>query len=73
MALGRRDKERQSEFWAATGSLLMRRARLLHQTQSTLAEGGIDRWIEDLCEPHYAKTGRPGFPPGIYFRIMLVG
>jgi transposase len=39
-----------------------------------LAEGGFDRWIETLCEPHYCQgKGRPSVPPGVYFRMLLVG
>jgi transposase len=39
-----------------------------------LAEAGFDPWIEKLCEPHYADgRGRPGIPPGTYFRMLLVG
>jgi transposase len=39
-----------------------------------LADGGFDHWVEALCEPHYCKgVGRPSVPPGIYFRMLLVG
>jgi transposase len=39
-----------------------------------LAEAGFDRFVEELCEPHYASgKGRPGIPPGVYFRMLLVG
>jgi transposase len=39
-----------------------------------LAEAGFDPWVEKLCEPHYADgRGRPGIPPGTYFRMLLVG
>jgi transposase len=39
-----------------------------------LSEGGFDRWIEALCEPHYCRgKGRPSVPPGVYFRMLLVG
>lgn len=38
-----------------------------------LAEAGFDRFVEGLCESYYAKAGRPGIPPGVYFRMLLVG
>ena len=38
-----------------------------------LAEAGFDEWVESLCQPYYAKAGRPGIPPGVYFRMLLVG
>ena len=45
--------------------------RKLHEL---LAEAGFDAWVEKLCEPYYgAGVGRPGIPPGIYFRMILVG
>jgi transposase len=39
-----------------------------------LAEHQFDDFVEGLCAPFYATTmGRPGLPPGIYFRMLLVG
>jgi hypothetical protein len=35
---------------------------------------GFDRFAEDQCRAFYAPvTGRPGLPPGQYFRLLLVG
>ena len=33
----------------------------------------FDRFVEDLCRPFYAEAGRPGIPPGVYFRMLLIG
>ena len=39
-----------------------------------LAEQRFDDFVEELCAPFYATTmGRPGLPPGIYFRLLLIG
>ena len=39
-----------------------------------LAEAGFDPWGVALCEPYYAHgKGRPLVPPGVYFRMLLVG
>jgi transposase len=39
-----------------------------------LDEAGFDREVEALCATHYARgIGRPGVPPGRYFRMLLVG
>ena len=39
-----------------------------------LAEAKFDSWIEERCQPYYAeKLGRPSIPPGVYFRMILVG
>ena len=38
-----------------------------------LRKEGFDAFVEDLCERFYAKKGRPGVPPGVYFRCLLIG
>ena len=39
-----------------------------------LDEAGFDREVEALCAAHYASgIGRPGVPPGRYFRMLFVG
>jgi transposase len=41
-----------------------------------LDEAGFDRWLEKRCAQYYAqeeKRGQPSIPPGVYFRMLLVG
>jgi transposase len=39
-----------------------------------LGAADFDRFVEDLCEPFYVKKqGRPSIPPGVYFRMLLIG
>ena len=38
-----------------------------------LDKRGFDEFAESACESFYAKTGRPGLAPGVYFRALLVG
>jgi hypothetical protein len=39
-----------------------------------LDEAGFEPFVEDLCRPYYAESfGRPGVPPGVYFRMLFVG
>jgi transposase len=39
-----------------------------------LREHGFDDFTEAQCASFYAETmGRPGLPPGIYFRLLLIG
>jgi transposase len=33
----------------------------------------FDGYVEELCQPFYADDGRPGLPPGRYFRLVLIG
>jgi transposase len=75
MGLGRRTRLRQTELWVATDSLPQTPQHVFYEKlNSVLADGGFDDFVEDLCEPFYAgNVGRPGIPPGIYFRMLFVG
>jgi len=74
MALGRRSGEQQGEFWVATQQLPVSPGHVFYEKlNGLLAEAKFDEWVEALCEPYYARVGRPGIPPGVYFRMLLVG
>jgi transposase len=75
MALGRRKHERQQDFWIATTDLPRSEGHVFYQKLNKLLRGaGFDEYVEALCKPHYHDTmGRPGIPPGTYFRMLLVG
>jgi len=74
MALGRRKREQQG-LWVATTDLPKSPGHPFYQKlNQLLAEARFDDWIENLSRPHYAETmGRPSIPPGVYFRMILVG
>jgi transposase len=74
MALGKRKKEQQG-LWIATTELPKSPGHPFYQKLNhVLAEAQFDSWIEKRCEPYYAATlGRPSIPPGVYFRMILVG
>jgi len=39
-----------------------------------LDQAGFEPFVEDLCRPYYAEGfGRPGVPPGVYFRMLFFG
>src|SRR5580765_6786237 len=38
-----------------------------------LDKRGFDAFAENACLSFYAKVGRPGLAPGVYFRALLVG
>ena len=41
-----------------------------------LAEAKFDEWVENRCQRYYSqeeKRGQPSIPPGVYFRMLLVG
>ncbi|MBX2989506.1 MAG: transposase [Bdellovibrionaceae bacterium] len=74
MALGRREEKRQQEFWMPTAQLSQGPGHVFYdKLNQVLATAGFDKTIEQLCEPYYAKTGRTSIPPGVYFRMLLIG
>jgi transposase len=75
MALGRRESERQADFWVPTTDLPQSPGHPFYeQLNQVLAAAGFDRFCEDSCRKFYhAKLGRPSVPPGVYFRMLLVG
>ena len=39
-----------------------------------LSEQRFDDVVEQACAGFYAdKMGRPGLPPGVYFRLLFIG
>jgi len=39
-----------------------------------LNEASFEPFVEELCRPYYADGfGRPGVPPGVYFRMLFFG
>ncbi len=75
MALGRHKKERQRDFWVATAQLPRSEGHVFYRKlNELLRDAGFDPFVETLCEPYYHATqGRPGIPPGVYFRMLVVG
>jgi transposase len=74
MALGKR-KDEQQEMWVPTTSLPKSQGHVFYRKlNEVFAEAGFDRTVEELCRPHYhPHIGRPSIPPGVYFRMLLVG
>lgn len=74
MAMGSRGGPRQAELFVPTASLPETPRHVFYERlNALLAEHGFDRHLEDLCEPFYDKAGRKSIPPGVYFRMLLVG
>ena len=75
MSLGRRNGQSQQDLWIATSRIARAPGHPFYrELNRRLAGAGFDRWVEDLCAPYYADgVGRPGIPPGVYFRMLMVG
>jgi len=77
MAMGRRKTERQEPLFVMADRLPKSLGHPFYEAlNALLAEAGFDRWIEDRCQPYYEndeKRGQRSIPPGVYFRMLLVG
>jgi len=74
MALGRHRSERQDALWIATDEVAKGPGHPFYtRLNAIFAEAGFDRWVEKRCQRFYAKRGRPGIPPGVYFRLLMIG
>src|SRR5919109_1044199 len=74
MALGKR-QPKQQDLWIAAPELPTAPGHPFYQKLNALLdEAGFDPFVEDLCRPYYADgVGRPGIPPGVYFRMLFIG
>ena len=73
MALGTR-KPKQDELFIPTAKLATGPGHPFYAKLNTvLADAGFDAFVEQLCAPYYKEGGRPGIPPGVYFRMLLIG
>jgi transposase len=75
MSMGRRPAAQQPDLWVPTTDLPRSPGHAFYdKLNGLLADAGFDRYVEGLCQPHYAAgTGRDSIPPGVYFRMLLVG
>jgi len=75
MSMGKRERERQGDLWLATSDLAQSPGHPFYERlNALLAQAKFDERTEDLCRPFYADgRGRPSLPPGVYFRMLLIG
>lgn len=76
MALGRRaDRARTQPLWLSPSDLPKSEGHPFYRRLNQLLETHrFDEFVEERCAPFYAgRVGRPGLPPGTYFRLLLIG
>jgi transposase len=75
MSLGRRKRRgKQESIWIEAASVPTPAGHPFYERLNKLLEArGFDQFAEEACRQFYADTGRPGLPPGIYFRLLLIG
>ncbi len=74
MAMGRRKGSRQQGLYVEAAGLMAAGHPFYARLNEVLAKHRFDEWVEGLCARFYAeKNGRPSIPPGVYFRMLMVG
>jgi len=74
MALGKRPEGRQEELFVATSDIRRLSHPFYRALERLLQAEGFDAFAEETCGEFYAPTrGRPSIPPGVYFRMLLIG
>ncbi len=75
MSLGKRGPtEKQALIWIEASQLATPAGHPFYEHLNVLLnERGFDAFAESACQRFYAKAGRPGLAPGVYFRALLVG
>jgi transposase len=75
MAMGkRRRRAKQASMWVVTNDLPRSAAHPFYtRLNQILEQHDFDGYVEGVCEGFYAQDGRPGLPPGRYFRLLLIG
>ena len=75
MALGKR-KPVQQPLFVATAALNVRAHPFYEAVNKVLDAHHFDTFAEGLCAKFYddgGRGGRPGLPPGVYFRCLMIG
>src|SRR3954470_1225525 len=76
MSMGKRRQRQESLFIMADGLPKSAGHPFYQQLNALLAEADFARWIEKRWQRFYEreeKRGQPSIPPGVYFRMLLVG
>jgi transposase len=76
MAMGKRRQRQEALFITSEGLSKSPGHPFYRKLNELLADAEFDGWIERRCEGYYAteeKRGQPSLPPGVYFRMLLVG
>jgi transposase len=75
MAMGKRKRRaKQATMWIAATDLPTTAAHPFYERLNRILDDArFDEYVEGVCARFYATLGRPGLPPGRYFRLLFVG
>ncbi len=73
MSLGKR-QTKQEELFIPMADLAKGPGHPFYtKLNEVLGSAGFDEFMEELCAQYYKQGGRPSIPPGVYFRMLLIG
>lgn len=75
MSMKKKKKARQAPLWISHDSVASSPGHPFYEElERVLREEKFDSYVESKCSRYYAKKqGRPSIPPGVYFRMLLIG
>jgi len=75
MTMKRRRRSTQQPLWISSSDLPRSPGHPFYVSLNKLLHRyGFDDYVENRCARFYAESlGRPSIPPGVYFRMLLVG
>ena len=75
MSMKRHAKGRQDSLWIPHDQVASGPGHPFYEKiEGVLREEQFDIFVESKCRRYYArKQGRPSIPPGVYFRMLLIG
>jgi transposase len=75
MAMGKRPMgPRQDPLFYASDRVEAPGHPFYQRLNKVLEQAGFDRFCEEKCvEFYHQRMGRPSIPPGVYFRLLLIG
>jgi transposase len=75
MSMKKQSRGRQETLWISHDAIASSPGHPFYEHLArVLRDEGFDALVESKCSPYYAKRqGRPSIPPGVYFRMLLIG
>lgn len=74
MSVGKRTSVKQMTLWVPSNLVPDAPGHPFYERLNAIFKAeGFDAWAEKACEPYFKHGGRPSIPPGVYFRMLLVG
>jgi transposase len=76
MSMGKRRQRQEALFINASDLPRSAGHPFYQRLNRLLAEAQFDTWLEGRCQQYYVqdeRRGQPSIPPGLYFRMLLVG